>query len=127
MIRRPPRSTLFPYTTLFRSQRLDDGHGIAEALVRQIELLPRTTDLETLTALQRQASEAANRTADLGLQSRIVLSLAETLRRTGKRDEAVAQLEQGLAIARQIGDLALAVRCLTALADVERQRGRLAA
>src|SRR5256884_4862141 len=25
MIRRPPRSTLFPYTTLFRSQ--EDGHG----------------------------------------------------------------------------------------------------
>src|SRR5437660_9288280 len=25
MIRRPPRSTLFPYTTLFRSARLDDG------------------------------------------------------------------------------------------------------
>src|SRR3712207_8566635 len=24
MIRRPPRSTLFPYTTLFRSQRRDD-------------------------------------------------------------------------------------------------------
>src|SRR2546426_4974334 len=24
MIRRPPRSTLFPYTTLFRSQRLAD-------------------------------------------------------------------------------------------------------
>src|SRR3712207_8022022 len=30
MIRRPPRSTLFPYTTLFRSERLavgDPGHG----------------------------------------------------------------------------------------------------
>src|SRR5256885_3244019 len=26
MIRRPPRSTLFPYTTLFRSQQHDDGH-----------------------------------------------------------------------------------------------------
>src|SRR2546430_5402869 len=25
MIRRPPRSTLFPYTTLFRSERLPDG------------------------------------------------------------------------------------------------------
>src|SRR3712207_9018727 len=24
MIRRPPRSTLFPYTTLFRSQQIDD-------------------------------------------------------------------------------------------------------
>src|SRR5438552_9316558 len=27
MIRRPPRSTLFPYTTLFRSGRRDDGVG----------------------------------------------------------------------------------------------------
>src|SRR2546428_949931 len=27
MIRRPPRSTLFPYTTLFRSQRLVGGDG----------------------------------------------------------------------------------------------------
>src|SRR5256885_5492995 len=25
MIRRPPRSTLFPYTTLFRSQKITDG------------------------------------------------------------------------------------------------------
>src|SRR3712207_8507834 len=27
MMRRPPRSTLFPYTTLFRSDRLDGGAG----------------------------------------------------------------------------------------------------
>src|SRR2546430_8365222 len=27
MIRRPPRSTLFPYTTLFRSQRHDHHRG----------------------------------------------------------------------------------------------------
>src|SRR2546430_10540649 len=26
MIRRPPRSTLFPYTTLFRSQRFEASH-----------------------------------------------------------------------------------------------------
>src|SRR5256885_9908142 len=26
MIRRPPRSTLFPYTTLFRSHHPDEGH-----------------------------------------------------------------------------------------------------
>src|SRR2546427_4223985 len=30
MIRRPPRSTLFPYTTLFRS-RLTEAQGLAEA------------------------------------------------------------------------------------------------
>src|SRR2546425_7150852 len=36
MIRRPPRSTLFPYTTLFRSRpdrRLPDGDGRAFRLV----------------------------------------------------------------------------------------------
>src|SRR3712207_8428108 len=27
MIRRPPRSTLFPYTTLFRSARIDSAYG----------------------------------------------------------------------------------------------------
>src|SRR3712207_9149229 len=27
MIRRPPRSTLFPYTTLFRSRRAPEGSG----------------------------------------------------------------------------------------------------
>src|SRR5256885_10870860 len=30
MIRRPPRSTLFPYTTLFRSRLLGDVSGISE-------------------------------------------------------------------------------------------------
>src|SRR2546427_3568150 len=35
MIRRPPRSTLFPYTTLFRSDREDKRlcfHGLREAV-----------------------------------------------------------------------------------------------
>src|SRR5438034_4838856 len=32
MIRRPPRSTLFPYTTLFRS--LGNDHGVAGELLR---------------------------------------------------------------------------------------------
>src|SRR5687767_15692796 len=30
MIRRPPRSTLFPYTTLFRSKKLyEEAHGVS--------------------------------------------------------------------------------------------------
>src|SRR3989475_9340810 len=41
MIRRPPRSTLFPYTTLFRSQllggerRAERGHHLADAGLRE--------------------------------------------------------------------------------------------
>src|SRR5690348_17888826 len=32
MIRRPPRSTLFPYTTLFRSRRARDRHRVGHVI-----------------------------------------------------------------------------------------------
>src|SRR2546430_3253304 len=35
MIRRPPRSTLFPYTTLFRSDRARRGRRLAGVLVHR--------------------------------------------------------------------------------------------
>src|SRR3712207_9516324 len=38
MIRRPPRSTLFPYTTLFRSERLVVVHGVNDVFLRDLEL-----------------------------------------------------------------------------------------
>src|SRR5258705_3183812 len=43
MIRRPPRSTLFPYTTLFRSQRgaVDAPHDEIEDLVLPPDLVNR--------------------------------------------------------------------------------------
>src|SRR2546430_17210442 len=41
MIRRPPRSTLFPYTTLFRSSRFSDSHvSFSFALEAVGSLLP---------------------------------------------------------------------------------------
>src|SRR5687767_15478935 len=36
MIRRPPRSTLFPYTTLFRSVRPGESHDLLPALGRRL-------------------------------------------------------------------------------------------
>src|SRR5438874_8194882 len=46
MIRRPPRSTLFPYTTLFRSRLLDrQGDGQADALARPAIDLPGAAEL----------------------------------------------------------------------------------
>src|SRR3712207_8522752 len=44
MIRRPPRSTLFPYTTLFRSKEVLYGHAVViendkiQAIVREQDL-----------------------------------------------------------------------------------------
>src|SRR3712207_7002288 len=39
MIRRPPRSTLFPYTTLFRSDPVAEEGGLARAGARAVEEL----------------------------------------------------------------------------------------
>src|SRR3712207_8472220 len=39
MIRRPPRSTLFPYTTLFRSQRAKSLESRARCLVCSIAIV----------------------------------------------------------------------------------------
>src|SRR5687767_15644889 len=38
MIRRPPRSTLFPYTTLFRSDRHRRRHDLRELRDRQADI-----------------------------------------------------------------------------------------
>src|SRR3712207_7040157 len=47
MIRRPPRSTLFPYTTLFRSrlERVDEGGDRAVASPLERSVLPVEEDV----------------------------------------------------------------------------------
>src|SRR2546422_5750851 len=42
MIRRPPRSTLFPYTTLFRSH---PGHRLSNLFVRDVQVALRLLDI----------------------------------------------------------------------------------
>src|SRR5260370_32513130 len=44
MIRRPPRSTLFPYTTLFRSRRAEFSLEASRAFTDEIENAPPSTD-----------------------------------------------------------------------------------
>src|SRR5437867_10323211 len=51
LIRRPPRPTLFPYTTLFRSVALDDlqrpdAHHQLRVAVNRVELRRELTDAE---------------------------------------------------------------------------------
>src|SRR2546422_11427060 len=45
MIRRPPRSTLFPYTTLFRSQKILEAEGDALAFTLREKEYRRAPDL----------------------------------------------------------------------------------
>src|SRR5690349_24227021 len=55
MIRRPPRSTLFPYTTLFRSENLLDA---TNAFALQVE------DLKQLAGIPEDVLETARAAAD---------------------------------------------------------------
>src|SRR5256885_5896677 len=51
MIRRPPRSTLFPYTTLFRSLGFEDG-GLDEVAIRVVGATAEQ-DLDAGVSLRR--------------------------------------------------------------------------
>src|SRR6202011_6283055 len=56
MIRRPPRSTLFPYTTLFRSDSLgpahEEGHAIEEDAIPALRNVPYVLDRKSTRQLQ---------------------------------------------------------------------------
>src|SRR2546422_7696692 len=59
MIRRPPRSTLFPYTTLFRSHEEDLGHlpeRLDEGGLRRADLVQEEVR-ERVVKLQRDAQQ----------------------------------------------------------------------
>src|SRR2546427_2718966 len=71
MIRRPPRSTLFPYTTLFRSSalvskpsRLADGgqlHELGAIVIRRAEIDQISADVEVLHRIERLEQAFARR------------------------------------------------------------------
>src|SRR5256885_10574961 len=51
MIRRPPRSTLFPYTTLFRSHALtrrDVAEHLGKQVLNELERADRLSELQAL-------------------------------------------------------------------------------
>src|SRR5688572_31973884 len=81
MIRRPPRSTLFPYTTLFRSRqraglaavdvpRVQHGRDRAELVAHHAE-----HSFEVLAAALRDGERSEEHTSELQSQSNLVCRL----------------------------------------------------
>src|SRR2546427_7626524 len=57
MIRRPPRSTLFPYTTLFRSTPIGGGfRSVNVALRKSLDLYGQVRSEEHTSELQSQSN-----------------------------------------------------------------------
>src|SRR2546430_13523324 len=74
MIRRPPRSTLFPYTTLFRSL-LNEVSVRPPAQAREGPALARTEDRSTKKRSKQTEARSEEHTSELQSQSNLVCRL----------------------------------------------------
>src|SRR2546427_3523428 len=76
MIRRPPRSTLFPYTTLFRSRGpFQSVVGSTGLLIGLILLIWPTAILEAGTVVRLAWDRSEEHTSELQSQSNLVCRL----------------------------------------------------
>src|SRR2546430_7744057 len=86
MIRRPPRSTLFPYTTLFRSLE-ERAASLArrsikrEAKVFALDLAIRMMDLTTLEGQDRSEEHTSELQSQSNLVCRLLLEKKNQLQR----------------------------------------------
>src|SRR5689334_24630897 len=87
MIRRPPRSTLFPYTTLFRSQRIVRAKQRLRALDIAFEM-PARGDLPPRLDAMLDVLRSEEHTSELQSQFHLVCRLL--LEKKKKYDNATA-------------------------------------
>src|SRR5690242_21599155 len=89
MIRRPPRSTLFPYTTLFRSaaaqMHLEAFDGIAVAVVDHLALEPDVGDLDAGARVRAAVDRSEEHTSELQSHVNIVCRLLLEKKKTKER------------------------------------------
>src|SRR3712207_6878100 len=85
MIRRPPRSTLFPYTTLFRSQREEADAAAARDRER---LATEAAELLAQAEALRQEAQARSEEHTSELQSRQYLVCRLLLEKKKKKSTA---------------------------------------
>src|SRR5256885_3615203 len=87
MIRRPPRSTLFPYTTLFRSVKafdqwgnpaLDGEVGIETSLGQLRRLNEKPSELQTSSAPVRSEEHTSELQSPCNLVCRLLLEKKKT-------------------------------------------------
>src|SRR2546421_9597319 len=74
MIRRPPRSTLFPYTTLFRSRPVG-RHLIFRRIRRHLIKMRRSGERHSETAHLYQMTRSEEHTSELQSRSDLVCRL----------------------------------------------------
>src|SRR2546427_6391453 len=90
MIRRPPRSTLFPYTTLFRSNRKLGAEVVRVGEVSETPHLEQSIDICILVEMRRFAHftythRSEEHTSELQSQSNLVCRLLLEKKKKNKK------------------------------------------
>src|SRR3989442_5326156 len=86
MIRRPPRSTLFPYTTLFRSLHVVGPPAPVAHVQAKVEVDHRASPGHDLRAHRREATRSEEHTSELQSRPHLVCRLLlEKKRATARR------------------------------------------
>src|SRR3989441_6001758 len=114
MIRRPPRSTLFPYTTLFRSRRARCASSCASMLRccsaprsesassgTQISERPRATGLEMVRAMVRWTRRSEEHTSELQSLAYLVCRLLLEKKKRTTEHQNLAYLVFGLLLEKE--------------------------
>src|SRR5688572_31492748 len=93
MIRRPPRSTLFPYTTLFRSPRTGAG---AQCFLRQKNLRAQASGIGPCWRVQPPVAQkrSEEHTSELQSQSNLVCRLLLEKKKKKKKNKKTKQTKQ---------------------------------
>src|SRR5256885_13390390 len=100
MIRRPPRSTLFPYTTLFKAETINKTTYLPLKEIIEFLGLPYTDSIALETLTMRSGNSRLIVTSNSGLISfndQIILLPSPVLRQNGRWLAPIEFLNQGLA------------------------------
>src|SRR5258708_24716786 len=94
MIRRPPRSTLFPYTTLFRSHAVRHRRAGAEAAQMVVVVGERIARVDVPGIAEPRARRSEEHTSELQSPDHLVCRLLLEKKKTNKN----AQLSERITI-----------------------------
>src|SRR2546430_4046582 len=87
MIRRPPRSTLFPYTTLFRSPKLTTSTRLSSSAPKRVPVLERRATRPSSASripAKKMYQRSEEHTSELQSQSNLVCRLLLEKKKTSK-------------------------------------------
>src|SRR5688572_31863979 len=91
MIRRPPRSTLFPYTTLFRSDGTTTPTSVTPSSARAPECagVPSSFPALTEAAIRKLPRRSEEHTSELQSQSNLVCRLLLEKKKKKKKNKKI--------------------------------------